>query len=142
MYSSANFCHHIPLDFCPLRNWHLTTTPFIFITMTGTVLTVIRERIIFPVSCMMLPIEVLKTLIHGQTLWKLKVATCRITTCPRFTECSSLEESASSSKSVNAINRLDSIMRLISANILRSSGYIGRRIDSLCSGVNIPCAFT
>lgn len=38
------------------------------------------ELIISLGLCMIVLIEVLKTLIHGQTLWKLKVATCRITT--------------------------------------------------------------
>lgn len=54
--------------------------PFISITTTGMSRTVIREATISPVLCMILWIEALKTQIDGQTLLKLKVATCRIIT--------------------------------------------------------------
>ena len=89
--------------------------PSISTTTTGTVLTVIRENIISPVSCMMLPIEALYTQIDGPTLSRAREAISHITICPRFMERINLEELANPFISINTIDRLDSVMGLIIA---------------------------
>ena len=47
MYSSANFCHHIPLDFCPLRNWRPTVIYTYFLMMMVYQITTYGMNILF-----------------------------------------------------------------------------------------------
>lgn len=100
------------------------------------------ELIISLGLCMIVLIEVLKTLIHGQTLWRAREAISHITICPRFMERINLEELANPFISVNTIDRLDSVMGLVPTHILCCPYYIFSVIFSFGSSVNIPCTST